>query len=211
MSAASDRTQLVEFDVAIVGYGPVGQAPAALLGGPATGWWRSSASRRSTGCRAAHLDHEIAASRTPTTARRFGVSARAIPTSPIPPAPLVTYSRNEGVMLRTPIARERRARGARQAMDDGRARSPRLSRRHKPRRSPGPKSRPCSAMALHKPGPAAVALPVWTSTSTDAALLLPGEAGGPPTSSRVASVSSEWAIHLGQVGACSLGFVSTGR
>ena len=32
MSAASDRTQLVEFDVAIVGYGPVGQAPAALLG-----------------------------------------------------------------------------------------------------------------------------------------------------------------------------------
>lgn len=32
MSAASDRTHLVEFDAAIVGYGPVGQAPAALLG-----------------------------------------------------------------------------------------------------------------------------------------------------------------------------------
>ena len=34
-------------------------------------------------------------------------------------------------------------------------------------------------------------LPLRTSTSTDAALLLPGEAGGPPTSSRVAAVSSE--------------------
>ena len=42
-------------------------------------------------------------------------------------------------------------------------------------------------------------LPVRTSTSTDAALLLPGEAGGPPTSSRVAGVSSEWPIHLPQV------------
>ncbi len=34
-------------------------------------------------------------------------------------------------------------------------------------------------------------VPLRTSTSTDAALLLPGEAGGPPTSSRVAGVSSE--------------------
>ena len=60
MSADMDRTQQVDFDVAIVGYGPVGQALAALLG---RAGHRVAVFERFQEIyrmpRAVHLDHEI--------------------------------------------------------------------------------------------------------------------------------------------------------
>jgi 2-polyprenyl-6-methoxyphenol hydroxylase-like FAD-dependent oxidoreductase len=60
MSADVDRTQQVDFDVAIVGYGPVGQALAALLG---RAGHRVAVFERFQEIyrmpRAVHLDHEI--------------------------------------------------------------------------------------------------------------------------------------------------------
>ncbi|MBV8221374.1 MAG: bifunctional 3-(3-hydroxy-phenyl)propionate/3-hydroxycinnamic acid hydroxylase, partial [Solirubrobacterales bacterium] len=60
MSADVDRTQQVDFDVAIVGYGPVGQALAALLGRAGhrvVAFERFGEIYRLP--RAVHLDHEI--------------------------------------------------------------------------------------------------------------------------------------------------------
>jgi hypothetical protein len=104
MGAGSDRTQQVEFDVAIVGYGPGGQA------------CRPSGPGRPPGRGVGALPGDLpAAARGPSGPRDRGVedpddgstfmefSARAIPTIPIPSAPLVTYSHNDGVMLRTHV------------------------------------------------------------------------------------------------------------
>ena len=211
MSAASDRTQLVEFDVAIVGYGPVGQAPAALLG---------RAGHRVVAFERFKEIYRLP--RGPSGPRDRGVEdpddGSTIMEFPPEPSRPARYRRHRSSPTRATRAScsERRSHASGGLAERGRRWTMAVRAApgcHGVTNLDGRRVRsldPATAMALHKPGPAAVALPVWTSTSTDAALLLPGEAGGPPTSSRVASVSSEWAIHLGQVGACSLGFVSTG-